>query len=133
MARVGDQTARLVNLSAMTAQSEVVLVNLISIGEVYVLNNGVRGLLISRGLPRDVPVLYNFDNSIPGSTTAASQGKLVKALESCRPERKAASKDSILFFSKGNLIDITGPCALNVTDNDRQAHPDEWFVSAENP
>jgi hypothetical protein len=102
----------------------VVLVNLIHSRRFYVFNNGVKGVLIEKGLPRQVEVVYDFAESDP------AQQRLVGLLQSCRVEPGAAKSVRVLVFSAGHPSEVSGPCANQAFEMDLRNRPMAWF---ENP
>jgi hypothetical protein len=125
---VGTDAARLIKLPDLSSQAAVVLVNLTSHGEVGVLNNGVKGALVEKGLPGQVRVIYNFSQS----DGAVQQEELVQSIESCRHERESVPGTAVLLYSMGHLTDDSGSCAIGAIQNDIRRRPDAWYKSPGN-
>jgi hypothetical protein len=121
---VGQEMVRLLQPGSLQPGTEVVLVNLIHTRRFYVFNNGVKGVLIEKGLPRQVEVVYDFAESDP------AQQRLVNLLQSCRVEPGAAKSVRVLLFSAGHPSDVSGACANQAFETDLRNRPMAWF---ENP
>ncbi len=123
ISRLGDQAARLIDLPAVSSQAELVFVAMDPETEVNVLNNGIRGLLMTRGMSRQVPLAYTFIwPSAPDSENA-----LLQSLESCATKRGPATDTRVLMRLDGDLVDVSGTCALKVVAADRHNRPRQWF------
>ena len=121
---VGSDAARLIDLPSFSIGSEVVLVNLTHSREVFVLNNGAKGALESKGLPRQVHVVYNTGQADP------QQDLLVQTLKSCGRAGVSPADPEILLFSAGHLTDVSGPCSKQAVQSDRHNRPDAWILDS---
>ena len=125
---VSSQAVLLANPASLPVNAELVLVNLTHSRQVGVFNNGVRGALIDKGLPRETRVIYRFESDRKDHDEQA----LLHAFESCIPDHAGARSTVVLLSSHGQLKDVSGACATAIFEADRQRHPDVWIENLHN-
>ena len=76
-------------------------------GQVYVLNNGLRGVLLTRGFPRQGHLYENF------SSSDMAQQSLMARIKACgHPGTSASSRTLILIYDPvGSVLDLSNHCA----------------------
>ena len=82
------------------------------------LSTAVRGALIEAGIPRTVPVRYNFADA------TKEQKALVDRVNGCAVTGGA---DRTYLYQQGVLLDVTGSCATEKIDEDVRSRPYAWF------
>ena len=115
-----SEAVQLLRSETVGPDSQIVFVNVTHSRNVGVLNNGLRGALIAKGLSRGAAIVYNF------SELDHNQG-LVQSLKSCTADRTGATRQVVLLYSAGHLIDVTGKCASKSYEADRNHRPNAWF------
>jgi hypothetical protein len=82
------------------------------------ISNAVGGLVIEAGIPASVPVRQNF------ASPDGKQESFMKLLSACHP---IDFLDRTFIYDSGALIDISGPCATAVVDDDVRTRPYAWL------
>jgi hypothetical protein len=94
-------------------------------GQVPVLNNALRGALLSIGYPDRVTLLANY--VAEPTEPSYLQSSFVQKLLACPVSTSIDSSHRNLLWIDNHLLDKTGSCADDAIKLDQQQRPDAWL------